>query len=345
MPTYQSQCQILQSSPKRWLVTGAAGFIGSSLVEKLLSLGQTVVGLDNFSTGFQYNLDHIQAAVSVSHWENFRFIHGDVRDPSTCSKATTDIDIVLHQAALGSVPRSLQLPDATHQSNVDGFFHMLLAASKNDVSKFVYASSSSVYGDNATLPKVENKTGNALSPYAASKQINELYAAVFRRCYDLPTVGLRYFNIFGPRQDPNGSYAAVIPKWIQSLLQGEPCTVFGDGTNSRDFCYIDNAVQANILAATTDISAMPNEEEHIFNVGLGEQTNLKVLFQLIKESVATHHTQAITSELQFGPDRTGDIPHSLADITKTKQHLDFVPSIRIGEGIKATVNWYAKNRA
>ena len=245
----------LQSKPKTWLITGVAGFIGSNLLETLLKLDQTVVGLDNFATGHQHNLDEVQGLVTEVQWQRFKFIEGDIRNLDDCNKAVSGVDYVLHQAALGSVPRSIDNPIATNQANIDGFLNMLVASKDEGVKSFTYAASSSTYGDHPDLPKVEENIGNPLSPYAVTKYVNELYASVFYRTYGFSSIGLRYFNVFGPRQDPNGAYAAVIPKWAADLLKGSTIYINGDGETSRDFCYVGNAVQANILAALTDIKA------------------------------------------------------------------------------------------
>src|SRR5215470_14596069 len=276
---YNELQSTLRSAPRTWLVTGVAGFIGSNILETLLQLDQYVLGLDNFSTGYQENLDEVRAKIGPGKWARARVVEGDIRDLATCQQLCADVDYVLHQAALGSVPRSLSDPIASHDTNVSGFLNMLVAARDSKVSRFVYASSSSVYGDHPTLPKIEENVGQPLSPYAATKAMNETYAGVFARAFALKSVGLRYFNVFGPRQDPAGAYAAVIPRWIAALLQSEPVHIYGDGETSRDFSYIDNVVQANLLAATTDNSAALNQ---VFNIAIGETTTLNELFQFIQ---------------------------------------------------------------
>src|SRR5918999_4346208 len=283
MHPYQRVQQFVKRSKRRWLVTGAAGFIGSHLAEKLLELDQAVVGLDNFSTGKRENLEHVRRAVGAARWQNFRFVEGDIRSLETCSAACAGVDVVLHQAGLGSVPRSIDRPLRTHESNVNGFLNMLIAARDSGAARMVYASSSAVYGDHPQLPKVEAQLGRAMSPYGLSKRINELYAEVFGACYGFPSVGLRYFNVFGPRQDPDGPYASVIPAWIGALLRGETAYVNGDGSVARDFCYVDNVVQANLLAATADD---PQALGEAYNVAVGEQTTLNELFEWMRALLA-----------------------------------------------------------
>src|SRR5690606_3902443 len=270
---YQEVTASLQTEPKVWLVTGCAGFIGSNLLETLLLMGQKVVGLDNFSTGHHYNLDEVQKTVSAQQWSNFTFIEGDICNLDTCRQATQGVDHVLHQAALGSVPRSLQDPITTNSVNIGGFLNMLVAARDAEVQSFVYAASSSTYGDHEELPKIEDRIGRPLSPYAVTKYVNELYADVFQRAYGFGSVGLRYFNVFGKRQDPNGAYAAVIPKWIAAMIRGEDVVVNGDGETSRDFCFIDNVVQANILASL----AQPDGVNQVYNVAVNARTSLHEL--------------------------------------------------------------------
>ncbi|KZZ08771.1 Vi polysaccharide biosynthesis protein VipB/TviC, partial [Oleiphilus sp. HI0078] len=282
MTSYENVKQQLTDSPKTWLVTGVAGFIGSNLLETLLKLNQKVVGLDNFATGHQYNLDEVQGLVASEQWQNFSFIEGDIRDYETCQKAVSGADYVLHQAALGSVPRSIADPITTNAANITGFLNMLQAAKEEQVKSFTYAASSSTYGDHPALPKVEENIGNPLSPYAVTKYVNELYASVYARTYDFKTIGLRYFNVFGKRQDPNGAYAAVIPKWTSSMIEGEDVFVNGDGETSRDFCYIDNTVQMNILAATAPDEA----KDEVYNVALGDRTTLNDLYVSIQKALA-----------------------------------------------------------
>jgi len=326
----------LPVSPKTWLVTGVAGFIGSNLLETLLKFNQRVVGLDNFSTGYQYNFDEVKSLVSPEQWANFRFIEGDIRNIDDCHSACEDIDYVLHQAALGSVPRSIADPIITNANNINGFLNMLVAARDAGVKRFVYAASSSTYGDHPDLPKVESNIGKPLSPYAVTKLVNELYAEVFAKTYDFKTIGLRYFNIFGKRQDPNGAYAAVIPKWTAALIRGDDVFVNGDGETSRDFCYIDNAVQANLLAAVTENSEALNQ---VYNVALGDQTSLNDLYQLIVSSL-TQRYQLPPAKLSYRDFRTGDVRHSLADISKAQSLLGYTPEIKIATGISLAMPWY-----
>lgn len=327
----------LAAQPARWLVTGSAGFIGSNLVETLLKLGQTVVGLDNFATGHRRNLDEVRAAVSAEQWARHRFVEADIVDPLVCREACSGVDYVLHQAALGSVPRSLADPLATNAANVDGFLNMLVAARDAGVRRFVYAASSSTYGDHPALPKVEDVIGRPLSPYAVTKLVNELYAEVFGRCYALPTIGLRYFNIFGPRQDPEGAYAAVIPRWIRALLSGESPVINGDGETSRDFCYIDNAVQANLLAAVVDDPAAVNQ---VYNVAVDGRTSLNRLFEMLREVLAETRPEIRSVRPVHQDFRPGDVRHSQADIGKARRLLGYSPTHRLGDGIRASMPWY-----
>lgn len=329
------QTQLI-AKPKTWLVTGVAGFIGSNLLESLLKLNQRVVGLDNFSTGYQLNLNEVQSLVTPLQWSNFCFFDGDICNLSDCQKACQDVNYVLHQAALGSVPRSIAEPTKTNANNIDGFLNMLLAARDAKVQRFVYAASSSTYGDHPALPKVEVNIGKPLSPYAVTKLVNELYADVFTRIYDFQAIGLRYFNIFGKRQDPNGSYTAVIPKWTSALLKGEEVFVNGDGETSRDFCHIDNAIQANLLAAVTSNSAAINQ---VYNIAVGERTSLNDLFKLITSSLA-QHCQLQSSKLSYRDFRAGDVRHSLADISKAKTLLGYSPTMKVGAGVTEAIPWY-----
>jgi len=324
----------------RWCITGVAGFIGSNLLEALLSQGQEVVGLDNFVTGFRHNLTQVEACVGPAAWRRFEFVEGDIRSSTDCSRACQGTDFVLHQAALGSVPRSIADPKTTHDANVDGFVNMLLAARDGGVRRFVYASSSSVYGDHAALPKVESCIGNPLSPYAASKRINEIYAEVFARTYGFATVGLRYFNVFGPRQDPHGVYAAVIPRWIAALIAGQPVEIFGDGQTSRDFCYVDNAVQMNLLAALTEEASAVDQ---VYNVAVGERTSLSDLFVLLRDALATRYPQVAGMNPVYRDFRPGDVRHSQADIGKAMHLLCYAPTHRIGDGIDQALGWYVAN--
>lgn len=326
----------LQSNPKTWLITGVAGFIGSNLLETLLKLNQTVVGLDNFATGHQYNLDEVQGLVTEQQWQRFKFVEGDIRNLDDCKKAVSGVDYVLHQAALGSVPRSINDPIATNQANIDGFLNMLVASKDEDVKSFTYAASSSTYGDHPALPKQEDVIGNPLSPYAVTKYVNELYAAVFLLCHKFHSTGLRYFNVFGPRQDPNGAYAAVIPKWISAIANNSDVEINGDGKTSRDFCYIDNVVQANILAGVSENTVAMSS---VFNVAVGEKTSLLELFHLI---VNEFYRQGVEydKEPKFQKFRQGDVLHSLADIVKISDHLGYSPSFDIKKGLEHSVSWY-----
>jgi UDP-N-acetylglucosamine 4-epimerase len=343
MTRYEQIQAELRQAPKTWLVTGVAGFIGSNLLETLLKLDQRVIGLDNFATGHQLNLDEVQSLVTPDQWSKFNFIQGDIRQPGDCQKACDGVDYVLHQAALGSVPRSLANPIATNETNVSGFLNMLVAARDAKVQSFTYAASSSTYGDHPALPKVEENIGNPLSPYAVTKYVNELYASVFARNYGFETIGLRYFNVFGPRQDPNGAYAAVIPKWTAALLKGEPVYINGDGETSRDFTYVANAVQANLLAATTTSTEARNQ---VFNVAVGDRTTLNQLFYALRDSlsqiVAQHggHASIANAQPICREFREGDVRHSQADITKARTQLAYTPEFDISTGIQAAMPWH-----
>lgn len=323
---------------RRWLVTGVAGFIGSHLAEELLRANQVVVGLDNFATGHRRNLDDVAARVGARAFENFRFVEGDIRDPRACAEACQDVELVLHQAALGSVPRSMLDPAASHAANVDGFVNVLLAARAAGVQRVVYASSSSVYGDDPSDTKLEGREGRVLSPYAATKLIDEVYADTFRRTQGIASVGLRYFNVFGPRQDPEGAYAAVIPRWTQQLLSGESCVVYGDGSNSRDFCFVDNVVQANLLAALAAPEAIA---PGVFNVACGARTSLLELYANIRALVARVRPAAAGRPLRHEAVRPGDIPHSLANIERAKSALGYAPRFDVASGLEQTVSWFA----
>ena len=334
--TYEQVKDQLLQSPKVWLITGVAGFIGSNLLETLLRLNQQVIGLDNFVTGYQKNLDEVQSLVTPEQWQNFRFIEGDIRDFDTCTKACTEVDYVLHQAALGSVPRSINDPITTNSVNISGFLNMLTAARDANVKSFTYAASSSTYGDHPALPKVEENIGKPLSPYAVTKYVNELYADVFARTYGFRAIGLRYFNVFGPRQDPNGAYAAVIPKWTAAMIAGDDVFINGDGETSRDFCFIDNTVQANILAATTQDDDAKNQ---VYNVAVGDRTTLNDLFDAIKSALNDNGVRYDKSPVYLDF-RAGDVRHSQADVNKIIHKLGYEPTYRIANGIKLANQWY-----
>jgi UDP-N-acetylglucosamine 4-epimerase len=338
MSRYDEIREQLREAPLRFVVTGAAGFIGSHLTEALLRLGQTVVGLDNFATGTRRNITEATGALTTEERARFRLIEGDVRTYETCAAAVRGADVVLHQAALASVPRSMEDPLSTHSVNVDGFVNVLLASQSARVRRIVYASSSSVYGDDTAQPKVETRVGHPLSPYAATKAIDELYAATFQRTHGIRSVGLRYFNVFGPRQDPMGPYAAVIPRWAESLLKGDPCIVFGDGSASRDFCFVDNVVQANLLAACTPDEAMRYD---VFNVACGGRLTLSDLFGAIRTGVAVHRAGAERAALQRAAARPGDILHSFASIERARDVLGYEPSHDVAEGLRDTIAWNA----
>jgi len=339
MSQYYQVCEQLKQNPKTWLITGVAGFIGSNLLETLLKLEQRVVGLDNFATGHQYNLDEVQSLVTAGQWNNFTFIQGDIRNLEDCQKACTNVDYVLHQAALGSVPRSIADPIMTNSANITGFLNMLVAARDARVSSFTYAASSSTYGDHPALPKVEENIGKPLSPYAVTKYVNELYAEVFARTYGFKSIGLRYFNVFGKRQDPNGAYAAVIPKWTAAMIAGDNVYINGDGETSRDFCFIENTVQANILAATTQND---NAKNQVYNVAVGDRTTLNDLFNAIKVAL-NENGVTYTKEPIYRDFRTGDVRHSQASVEKIKNLLGYQSTHRIYEGIVLAMGWYIKN--
>jgi UDP-N-acetylglucosamine 4-epimerase len=327
----------LVNAPRKWLVTGAAGFIGSNLLQTLLELGQQVVGFDNFATGHRKNLQEIERSVAPVEWQRLRFVEGDIRDPDACRQACEGMDFVLHQAALGSVPRSIEDPITTNSVNIGGFLEMLMAARHAGVKRFVYAASSSTYGDHPGLPKVESLIGKPLSPYAITKFANELYADVFARTYGFPSIGLRYFNIFGTRQDPDGPYAAVIPKWIAAMLHNEPVNINGDGETSRDFCYVANAVQANLLAATTADPAAVNQ---VYNVAVGQRTSLNELFEHLRAMLAPRFAHLAAAKPVYREFRAGDVRHSLADIGKAKRLLGYVPTHVVGDGLAEAMEWY-----
>lgn len=340
MSPYQRICEQLQQSPKTWLITGVAGFIGSNLLETLLKLNQSVVGLDNFATGHQYNLDEVQSLVTAEQWQNFKFIEGDIRDFATCQQVCAGVDYVLHEAALGSVPRSIADPITTNSANISGFLNMLVAARDAEVKSFTYAASSSTYGDHPGLPKVEDRIGKPLSPYAVTKYVNELYADVFAKTYGFKTIGLRYFNVFGKRQDPNGAYAAVIPKWTAAMIQGEEVFINGDGETSRDFCFIENTVQANILAATTQNEDAKNQ---VYNVAVGDRTTLNDLFNAIKAALNENGVSYDKSPT-YRDFRAGDVRHSQADVSKISTLLGYAAQFRIAEGIAQAMPWYVAHK-
>ena len=360
----------IASEPHAWLITGVAGFIGSNLLETLLKLNQRVVGLDNFATGHQRNLDEVQTLVSAEQWANFNFIQGDIRNLDDChsvmafrqsraggnpeSQKCVPVEYVLHQAALGSVPRSAEDPITTNSVNIDGFLNMLVAARDAKVKRFVYAASSSTYGDHPGLPKVEDKIGKPLSPYAVTKYVNELYADVFARTYGFNTIGLRYFNVFGPRQDPNGAYAAVIPKWIASMIKGEPVYINGDGETSRDFCFIENVRQINLLAATVSDAVIPTQAgiqsdisptNQVYNVAVGDRTTLNQLYEQLQLNLLPLYPHLKGSKPVYRDFRAGDVRHSLADISKASSLLGYQPTHRIGEGLKVAMEWYIRHVA
>ena len=343
MSQFETVQASLRAAPKKWLVTGAAGFIGSNLVESLLKLDQSVVALDNFSTGHQHNIDDVQSLVSEEQWGRFEFHEGDIRCLDTCNKVVAGCDFVLHQAALGSVPRSMEDPIGSNESNVDGFLNMLVAARDAEVENFVYAASSSTYGDHPGLPKVEDEIGKPLSPYAVTKLVNEIYADVFSTAYGFHSVGLRYFNVFGKRQDPNGAYAAVIPKWIQAMLAEETVLINGDGSTSRDFCFIDNVVQANILAAATTCKSAD-----VYNVAVGDRTSLLELYQMIRDglvAISDSPEKYAGKEPVHQEFRAGDVLHSQASIDKITDALGFAPQVRVSDGIEYTCKWFSDHWA
>lgn len=337
MTVYQQLQQKLQQEPRTWLITGVAGFVGSNLLEALLVLNQTVVGLDNFSTGHQRNLDEVRDRVGPEKWAHFRFFEGNICDLGACRQACSGVDYVLHQAALGSVPRSLEDPITTNQNNIDGFLNMLVAARDAKVVRFVYAASSSTYGDHPGLPKVEDKIGKPLSPYAVTKLVNELYADVFARNYGFKKIGLRYFNLFGRRQDPDGPYAAVIPKWISSMISNEAVHINGDGETSRDFCYIDNAIQANLLAATAEDEAAINQ---VYNIAVGDRTTLQQLYFHLRDALGSRFVHLQSAQPVYRDFRPGDVRHSLADIGKASRLLGYQPTHRVAQGLAEAMDWY-----
>ena len=341
MTRYEQIKAELLASPKTWLVTGVAGFIGSNLLEHLLKLNQKVVGLDNFATGHQHNLDEVQGLVTQEQWQGFNFIKGDIRNYEDCEKAisnnSNNVDYVLHQAALGSVPRSIADPLTTNAANITGFLNMLQAAKEANVKSFTYAASSSTYGDHPALPKVEENIGNPLSPYAVTKHVNELYASVYAKTYGFKTIGLRYFNVFGQRQDPNGAYAAVIPRWTADMIKGEDVFINGDGETSRDFCFIENTVQMNILSAT----AQDEAKDCVYNVALGDRTTLNDLYKAIQSALKECNIKT-TQEPIYRNFREGDVRHSQADVSKAIKNLGYAPEYKILQGISKAMPWYKK---
>jgi UDP-N-acetylglucosamine 4-epimerase len=341
MTTYETLEIHLQSKQYTWLITGAAGFIGSNLLEALLKLNQKVVGLDNFSTGHKRNLDEVQSIVSPAQWQNFSFVQADICNLTSCQTACNGVDYVLHQAALGSVPRSVEDPIATNVCNVTGFLNMLVAARNSKVKRFVYAASSSTYGDHPGMPKVEDLIGKPLSPYAVTKYVNELYADVFGKTYGLQSIGLRYFNVFGPRQDPEGAYAAVIPKWIASMIKGAPVYINGDGDTSRDFCYIDNVVQANLLSACTQNTVAVNQ---VYNIAVGSRTTLNELFAQLKQNLISTCPNVNGAQAVYREFRAGDVRHSMASIDKAKELLGYEPTQSMRQGVVLAMPWYLSNR-
>lgn len=330
----------LEAQPRHWLVTGSAGFIGSHLLENLLRHGQQVTTLDNFATGHQRNLDQVRALVGEQAWTRHRFIEGDIAEPAACEQACVGVDVVLHQAALGSVPRSINDPQTTHRANATGFLNMLVAARDAGAKRFVYAASSSTYGDSPTLPKVEDVIGRPLSPYAVTKYLNELYADVFGRCYGMETVGLRYFNVFGPRQDPNGAYAAVIPRWLATMLRGETCTINGDGETSRDFCFVANAVQANLRAG---LATQADALNQVYNVAVGDRTSLNQLHDALVEALRGARPELAVASPQHGDFRAGDVRHSLADVSKAHRLLGYQATHDVHQGLAQAISWYLDN--
>jgi UDP-N-acetylglucosamine 4-epimerase len=337
MSAYETLKFQLQSKQHTWLITGAAGFIGSNLLEALLQLNQKVVGLDNFSTGHQRNLDKVQSIVTPAQWQNFSFMQADICNLASCQTACIGVDFVLHQAALGSVPRSVEDPIITTASNVTGFLNILVAARDSGVKRFVYAASSSTYGDHPGLPKIEDHIGKPLSPYAVTKYVNELYADVFGKSYGLQSIGLRYFNVFGPRQDPKGAYAAVIPKWVACMIKGEPVYINGDGETSRDFCFIANVVQANLLAASTQNTEAVNQ---VYNIAVGRRTTLNELYAQLKQNLTSSCLHMKDAQAIYRDFRAGDVRHSLASIDKAKERLGYAPTQTMSQGLVLTMPWY-----
>jgi len=342
MNNYEQTKSVLRSDPKTWAITGVAGFIGSHLLEELLNLNQRVIGLDNFQSGHAKNLNEVRALAGEARWTNFHLIEGDIREPESCARVCEGCDFVLHQAALGSVPRSMAQPAVTNEANVTGCLNMLIAARDADVKRFVFASSSAVYGDSPELPRVEDRLGRPLSPYAATKCMNEAYAELFSRVYGLPCIGLRYFNVFGPRQHPAGPYAAVIPKWTVALLNNEPVHINGDGETSRDFCFVKDAVHANLLAATTP---NPKAIDRCYNIATGERVTLNELFEMLKSGIQKDGSAVAYPEAFYQDFRNGDVRHSLADISNARQYLGFEPRYKLKEGLELALDWYRQSAA
>lgn len=335
MSRYDDVKNEIFSNPRTWLVTGVAGFIGSNLLESLLKVNQRVIGLDNFATGHQYNLDEVKYSVSKEQWSQFKFINGDIRIYGDCQLAVKGVDHVLHQAALGSVPRSIEDPITSNAANITGFLNILNAANEEKVKSFTYAASSSTYGDHPALPKIEENIGNPLSPYAVTKYVNELYAGVYARTYGFKSIGLRYFNVFGKRQDPNGSYSAVIPKWLACMIQNKEINIYGDGKTSRDFCYIENVIEMNILSAVAPDKA----RDEVYNVAVGDQTTLDELFDLLKSEL-DQVGYATSSKKTYLKPRKGDVRHSRADIKKASQFLGYSGKFDVSQGLRLTIPWY-----
>lgn len=335
MLKYSEVEESLKNNPKTWLITGVAGFIGSNLLERLLKLNQKVIGLDNFSTGFEINLNEVKETVGHKTWANFDFIHGDINNYDACLKAVNGVDYVLHQAALGSVPRSIEHPINSNNVNISGFLNVLHAAKEKKIKSFVYASSSSVYGDNDNLPKVEQNIGNPLSPYALTKLSNEMYSDVYSKVYNFHSIGLRYFNVFGKRQTPDSQYAAVIPKWISAMIKNEEVNIFGDGETSRDFCYVENVIQINILASLKNI-----KKSDVYNVAVGNQSSLNKLFKIIKNNLEKKSKKNVNGDIVYKDFRKGDVRHSLADISKAAKDLKYRPEYNLERGIEESMSWY-----
>lgn len=338
----------LSSNHYSWLITGVSGFIGSNLLEQLLQLNQKVVGVDNFLTGKLENLNEVEANVTADQWENFQFFEGDICSLELCDQVSRNIDFVLHQAALGSVPRSIEDPIKTNEINISGFLNILYAAKNNNIKNFVYAASSSTYGDHEALPKIEDQIGKPLSPYAVTKFVNEIYADVFKTNYDFNSIGLRYFNVFGKRQDPDGAYAAVIPKWISAMIKGEDVFINGDGKTSRDFCYIDNVIQANLLAAITgspnnELVSSPDAINQIYNIAVGGRTTLNDLYNILRDSLSKEFDHLRNSSPIYRDFRAGDVRHSQANIDKAKEKLGYEPSHQVKDGLIEAMDWYIKN--